>query len=86
MSARNVGMKVGRGLGFVAATAWGGVVIVAGAAGAAGEGFVDGASSGWDDRSAVMDAKIAASKAKREALKLKFAAEREATTVMAATA
>lgn len=85
-AARKVGMALGRGVGVVAATAWKGTVIVASAAGEAGEGFVQGANAGWDDRCAVMDKNIAASKAKREAMKLAFAAEREAKTTMVATA
>lgn len=80
MSAKNVGVKLGRGLGFVAATAWKGTVVVAEGAGQLGEGFLEGAESGWEDRCAAMDAarelRIAANKVKLEALRARLEAER----------
>jgi hypothetical protein len=63
MSAKTVGIKLGRGLGFVAATAWKGTVVVAEGAGQLGEGFLEGAEAGWEDRCAAMDAARAARKA-----------------------
>lgn len=83
-AARKVGLGLGRAVGFVGATAWKGTVVIAGAAGEAGQGFVDGASSGWDDRCAVMDARIEEARAKRAAMKLAFEAQREAKTTMVA--
>ena len=82
MSARTVGVKIGRGLGFVAATAWKGTVVVAEGAGQMGEGFLEGAESGWEDRCAAMEAarelRIAANKVKLEALRARLEAERAA--------
>jgi len=82
MSAKNVGVKLGRGLGFVAATAWKGTVVLAEGAGQLGEGFLEGAESGWEDRCAAMDAarelRIAANKVKLEALRARLEAERSA--------
>ena len=84
MSARKVGMKVGRGLGFVAATAWGGVVVVASAAGEAGEGFVQGTSDGWGERSEHMDKVIAARTARRKLANAEREAARELNAPMVA--
>ena len=82
MAARNVGVKVGRGLGFVGATLWKGTVILAEAAGEAGEGFMEGAESGWEDRCASMDAAREVRKAnaavKIAALRARLEAERTA--------
>ena len=82
MAAKTVGVKLGRGLGFVAATAWKGTVIVAEAAGQAGEGFLEGAESGFEDRCAAMDAAREVRKAnaavKIAALRAALEAERSA--------
>jgi hypothetical protein len=90
MSARTVGVKIGRGLGFVAATAWKGTVVVAEGAGQMGEGFLEGAESGWEDRCAAMEAahelRLAANKVKLEALRARLEAERAAAIETAPSA
>ena len=83
-TSRNVGMKVGRGLGFVGATLWKGTVMVAGAAGEAGEGFMEGTEAGWEERCAVLDAKIEARRAKILAIKAAGNAAKELANAPAA--
>ena len=56
MAARNVGVKVGRGVGFVGASLWKGTVMLASATGELGEGFLEGTEAGWEDRCKQMDA------------------------------
>ena len=82
MAARNVGVKVGRGVGIVGATLWKGTCLVAAGLGEAGEGFMEGAESGWEDRCAAMDLADAqrkvANAAKLQALRARLEAERAA--------
>ena len=85
--AKTVGVKAGKAVGWIGATAWKGTVMLAGAAGEAGSGFVEGAEVGWTERCAVMDAKIAAHKAKLEARRAEaLAAKAEAAPATAPVA
>ena len=68
MAARNVGVKVGRGVGFVGASLWKGTVMLASATGELGEGFLEGTEAGWEDRCKQMDANQAAKRAKLMAI------------------
>lgn len=64
MSAKTVGVKLGRGIGFVGATLWKGTVVLAEASGDLGAGVLEGAEAGWEDRCKQMDEARAARKAK----------------------
>ena len=82
MAARNVGVKVGRGVGIVGATLWKGTCMVASGLGEAGEGFMEGAESGWEDRCVAMDMRLeerkAANAVKLAAYRARLEAERSA--------
>ena len=80
MSALKFGAALGRGLGKVANVAWNGTVIVAGMAGDAGEGFIQGSQDGWESQQLVMDTIIE----RREANKAKILAARERARELAA--
>ena len=84
--AKNVGVKAGKLVGWTGATLWKGTVMLADAAGDAGSGFVEGAEQGWDERCKVMDAKIAAHRAKLEAKRAAEAATALAPKVEAVLA
>ena len=71
MAAKNVGVKLGRGVGIVGATLWKGTVLAANGLGELGEGFAEGVESGWEDRCAAMDL----ADAQRKALRLAKAQE-----------
>lgn len=64
-NAKSVGNKIGRGVGWVGATLWTGTCLVAEATGEFGEGFLEGAESGYEDRTQQMLANDAARKARR---------------------
>ena len=64
-SAKSVGNKLGRGAGWVGATLWTGTCLIAEATGEFGEGFLEGAEAGYEDRTQVMLANDAARKARR---------------------
>ena len=84
-TSRKVGVKVGRGLGFVGATLWKGTVMAAEGLGEAGEGFLEGAESGWEDRSKAMDLAQAQRKAKvAAAIAAALAAEAQQAAPIAA--
>ena len=72
--AKNVGVKAGRAVGWIGATAWKGTVMLAESAGEAGTGFLEGAEQGWDERCKVMDAKRAERLAALQARKAEAAA------------
>lgn len=78
MSARNVGVKVGRGVGIVGATLWKGSCLIANGLGDAGEGFMEGAESGWEDRCKAMDLADAQRKVARLQKAQEIAARMEA--------
>jgi alpha-D-ribose 1-methylphosphonate 5-triphosphate synthase subunit PhnG len=85
--AKTAGVKTGKAAGWLAATAWKGTVLVASGLGEAGSGFIEGAEVGWDDRCAVMDAKIAKRKAELAARKAEqLAAKAEPAPVAAPVA
>lgn len=64
-SAKSVGNKLGRGAGWIGATVWTGTCLIAEATGEFGEGFLEGAEAGYEDRTQVMLANDAARKARR---------------------
>ena len=81
MSAKNVGVRLGKAVGWTGATLWKGTEALIGATGELGEGFMEGASESWEDRCAEMDVRIATAKAKSEARRaelLKLRAEAQA--------
>ena len=82
--AKSVGVRAGKLVGWTAATAWKGTVMLAGAAGEAGEGFVEGAQQGWESRSAELDLKIAAHKLKVAQLRAEAIAARAEPAPVAA--
>lgn len=86
MSAKTVGVKLGRGAGFLGATLWKGTVLAAEAAGDIGEGFLEGAEAGWEDRCKALDAARAARKAKLLAAVAAAEAAAEAAAPMVAVA
>ena len=64
-AAKTVGKKLGRGVGWVGATLWTGTCLLAEATGELGEGFLEGAEEGYEERTAKMIANDAARKARR---------------------
>lgn len=90
MSAKVVGNKLGRAVGWTGATLWKGTVALASATGELGEGFLEGTAEGFEQRSAELDLKFAEMKARNaakvaEALRLKAEAEARVAAELATT-
>ena len=67
MVARTVGVRLGKAVGWTAATLYKGGEALIGATGELGEGFGEGVAVGWEDRCEAMDQLAIERQAKREA-------------------
>lgn len=79
--AKKLGVKAGRAVGWVGATAWKGTVMLAESAGEAGSGFLEGTEQGWEERCKVLDER----RARNRALLLAKKAGMEAAALTAKT-
>lgn len=91
MSAKAIGNKLGRAVGWTSATVWKGAVLAVGATGELGEGFLEGTAEGFEQRSAELDLKFAEMKARNaakvaEALRLKAEAQARVAAELATKA
>ena len=86
MAAKSVGVKLGRAVGWIGATAWQGTCQIASATGELGEGFLEGAELGYEERTAVMLANQAKRvEARAAALRMRAdAASKQAAALVAA--
>lgn len=88
MFARNVGVRLGKAVGWTAATAYKGAEMAIAATGELGEGFGEGVVVAWEDRCDAMDRNLAQAQAKAEARRaelLKLRAEAQAKIAADAT-
>lgn len=88
MFARNVGVRLGKAVGWTAATAYKGAEMAIAATGELGEGFGEGVVVAWEDRCDAMDRNLAQAQAKAEARRaelLRLRAEAQAKIAADAT-
>ena len=85
-TALKVGNKVGSVAGKIGAFAWSSTCRIASATGDLGEGFIAGASDGWDEQMVKEAAKVARATAMKAALNAQLVAAREANAALPAPA
>jgi len=67
MAAKEIGVRLGKVVGWTAATAYKGAEMAIAATGEIGEGFSEGVVIAWEDRCEAMDRNLALAQAKAEA-------------------
>ena len=88
MFARNVGVRLGKTVGWTAATLYKGAEMAVAATGDIGEGFSEGVVVAWEDRCDAMDRNLAQAQAKAEARRaelLRLRAEAQAKVQIEST-